>query len=103
MGIVGCLRQYTRAKYDALRKECTDEAEAYTAQINSIERRAELIRRAFLLSSPWQVAKSACRSTSTASPANRVVTEWIGQFLEDRTRAPRRERGFRSSLLCAVQ
>ncbi len=50
MGIVGRLRQYTRAKYDALRKECTDEAEAYTAQINSIERRAELIRRAFLLS-----------------------------------------------------
>ena len=50
MGIVSRLRQYSRAKYDALRTECTDEAEAYTAQINSIERRAELMRRCFLFS-----------------------------------------------------
>jgi hypothetical protein len=50
MGIVSRLRQYSRAKYDALRNECIDEAEAYTAQIKFIERRAELMRRCFLFS-----------------------------------------------------
>lgn len=49
MGIVSRLRQYNRAKYNALHKECRDEAAAYAAQIDAIERRAELIRRCFLL------------------------------------------------------
>jgi hypothetical protein len=49
MGIVGRLRQYNRAKYQALHKDCGEEAEAYEAQIDAIERRAELIRRCFLL------------------------------------------------------
>ena len=50
MGIVSRLRQYVHAKYDAAKNERTqEEAEAYTAQINLIEKRAELIRRCFLL------------------------------------------------------
>jgi len=49
MGIVSRLRQYVHAKHDATRNERLQEAEAYTAQITSIEQRAELIRRAFLL------------------------------------------------------
>lgn len=50
MGIVSRLRQYSRARYDALRNDRPQEAEAYAAQIASIERRAALIRRCFLLS-----------------------------------------------------
>ena len=50
MGIVGRLRQYNQAKYKALRGNYTDEAEAYAAQIKSIELRAEKIRRCFLFS-----------------------------------------------------
>ncbi len=50
MGIVSRLRQYVRAKSDATRNDRVQEAEAYTAQINSIEQRAEMIRRSFLLS-----------------------------------------------------
>ncbi len=49
MGIVSRLRQYVHAKYDAGRNNRTQEAEAYTVQIASIERRAEMIRRTFLL------------------------------------------------------
>ena len=49
MGIVSRLRQYVHAKHDASKNERLQEADAYTAQIESIERRAELIRRAFLL------------------------------------------------------
>ena len=49
MGIVSRLRQFVHAKYDAARNGRMQEADAYTSQINAIERRAELIRRCFLL------------------------------------------------------
>lgn len=49
MGIVSRLRQYVHAKHNAAKNERVQEADAYTAQIESIERRAELIRKAFLL------------------------------------------------------
>ncbi len=49
MGIVSRLRQYVHAKHDAAKNDRTQEAEAYTEQINSIEGRAEMIRRCFLL------------------------------------------------------
>jgi hypothetical protein len=49
MGIVGRLRQYVHARHDAAKGNRNQEAEAYTAQIGSIEQRAELIRRCFLL------------------------------------------------------
>lgn len=49
MGIVSRLRQYVHAKHDAARNDRLQEAEAYTAQISSIEERAEMIRRCFLL------------------------------------------------------
>ncbi len=49
MGIVSRLRQFVHAKHDAARSGRAQEAEAYTAQIESIERRAETIRRSFLL------------------------------------------------------
>jgi hypothetical protein len=49
MGIVSRLRQFVHAKYDATKNERMQEAEAYTAQIGSIEKRAEMIRRSFLL------------------------------------------------------
>lgn len=49
MGIVSRLRQFVHAKYDAAKSGRTQEAEAYTAQIESIEQRAETIRRSFLL------------------------------------------------------
>ena len=48
MGIVSRLRQYVHAKHEAARDGRHAEAEAYTSQIESIERRAELIRRCFL-------------------------------------------------------
>src|SRR4051812_158351 len=48
MGIVTRLRHYIHTKHDASRAGRLQEAEAYTAQISSIERRAELIRRCFL-------------------------------------------------------
>jgi len=48
MGIVSRLRQYVHAKHDAAKNSRYSEADAYTAQIASIERRAEMIRRAFL-------------------------------------------------------
>jgi hypothetical protein len=49
MGIVSRLRQYVHAKHDAAKNDRLQEAEAYTAQIGSIEQRAEMIRRCFLL------------------------------------------------------
>ena len=49
MGIVSRLRQYVHAKHDAARNGRLAEADAYTSQIESIEQRAELIRRSFLL------------------------------------------------------
>jgi hypothetical protein len=48
MGIVSRLRQFVHAKYDATKNGRVQEAEAYTTQIASIERRAETIRRSFL-------------------------------------------------------
>src|ERR1041385_2727730 len=49
MGRVSRLRQYVHAKHDAAKTDRGQETEAYTAQINSIERRAKMIRRSFLL------------------------------------------------------
>jgi hypothetical protein len=49
MGIVSRLRQYVHAKHDAVKSNRAHEAEAYAVQINSIEQRAEMIRRCFLL------------------------------------------------------
>jgi len=48
MGMVSRLRQYVHAKYDAAKANRVEIAEAYTSQIESIERRAEMIRRCFL-------------------------------------------------------
>jgi len=45
---VSRLRQFVHAKYDAERNGRTQEADAYNAQIESIERRAEIIRKCFL-------------------------------------------------------
>jgi Protein of unknown function (DUF2721) len=49
MGIVSRLRQFVHARHDAAKSGLVQEAEAYTAQIKSIERRADTIRRCFLL------------------------------------------------------
>jgi hypothetical protein len=49
IGIVSRLRQYVHARQDAAIRECNQEVEAYTAQIRSIEQRAELVRKSFLL------------------------------------------------------
>ncbi len=49
MGIVAKLRYFVHAKHDAAKAGRLPEAEAYTSQIQSIENRAEMIRRAFLL------------------------------------------------------
>lgn len=49
MGMVTRLRQYVHAKYDAEKNDRVQQAEAYTDQIRSIEQRAEMIRRSFLL------------------------------------------------------
>ncbi|MFY9676377.1 MAG: DUF2721 domain-containing protein [Terriglobales bacterium] len=50
MGIVSRLRQFVHAKHDAARSNHMQEAEAYTAQITSIEKRAEIIQKSFLFS-----------------------------------------------------
>jgi FtsH-binding integral membrane protein len=50
MGIVSRLRQYVRARHEAVKTGHTAEAQACTAQIESMEKRAEMIRRTFLLS-----------------------------------------------------
>jgi hypothetical protein len=49
MGIVSRLRQYVHARHDAARNGRVQEADAYSTQITVIERRAEMIRRCFLL------------------------------------------------------
>jgi Protein of unknown function (DUF2721) len=49
MGIVSRLRQFVHARHDAAKNGRAQEAEAYTAQTESIERRANLIRRCFLM------------------------------------------------------
>jgi hypothetical protein len=49
MGIVSRLRQYVHAKHDAARNDRLQESDAYTEQISQIERRAEMIRRCFLM------------------------------------------------------
>jgi uncharacterized membrane protein YcjF (UPF0283 family) len=49
MGIVTRLRQYVHAKHDAAKNNRMQEADAYTAQIEAIERRAEMIRRTFVM------------------------------------------------------
>jgi len=49
MGMVSRLRQFVHAKYDATKGGRLQEAEAYTTQIASIEKRAEIVRRSFLL------------------------------------------------------
>jgi len=49
MGIVSRLRQYVHAKYNAAKSNRAEIADAYTKQIESIERRAEFIRRCFML------------------------------------------------------
>jgi uncharacterized membrane protein YcjF (UPF0283 family) len=43
------LRQYVHAKHDAAKNNRMQEADAYTAQIEAIERRAEMIRRTFVM------------------------------------------------------
>jgi hypothetical protein len=50
MGIVSRLRQFVHARHDAARSNRVQEAEAHTTQIASIEKRAEIIRRSFLMS-----------------------------------------------------
>jgi FtsH-binding integral membrane protein len=50
MGIVSRLRQYVHARHEAVKNGRPAEAEALTAQIVSMEHRAEMIRRTFLLS-----------------------------------------------------
>ena len=49
MGIVSRLRQFVHNRHDATESGRAQEAEAYTAQIESIERRADTVRRCFLL------------------------------------------------------
>jgi hypothetical protein len=49
MGIVTRLRSYLHEKHNAARQGRANESEAYAAQIASIEKRAEMIRRAFVL------------------------------------------------------
>ncbi len=60
MGIVSRLRQYVHAKHVAAKNNRVQEAEAYTAQINSIEQRAEMIRRSFLLALVSLAGTIAC-------------------------------------------
>jgi hypothetical protein len=47
IGIVSRLRQYVHARHDAAIRECNQVVEAYSAQVHSLEQRAELIRRSF--------------------------------------------------------
>jgi cation transport ATPase len=50
MGMVTRLRHFVHARYDASRCNRRQEAEAYDTQIESIEKRAETIRRSFMFS-----------------------------------------------------
>ena len=49
MGMVSRLRQYVHAQHDATKNDRMQEAEAYTAQIQSIAKRAKMMQRCFLL------------------------------------------------------
>jgi hypothetical protein len=49
MGMVSRLRQYLHEKHSAVQEGRLAEAEAYSSRIASIESRAEMIRRAFML------------------------------------------------------
>ena len=49
MGIVSRLRQYVHAQHDATKNGLAQEADAYTEQISAIGKRAEMIRRCYLL------------------------------------------------------
>jgi len=49
MGIVSRLRQFVHAKHDAAKGGREQEASAYDSQIQSIEHRANMIRRCFLM------------------------------------------------------
>ena len=49
MGMVTRLRHYVHSKHDAAKNGRLQEAEAYIEQISSIAKRAELIRRCFLM------------------------------------------------------
>ena len=49
MGIVSRLRSYLHKRHDAVKQGRLVEAEAYSSQIASLEKRAEMIRRAFVL------------------------------------------------------
>jgi len=49
MGIVSRLRSYLQKRHDAVKQGRLVESEAYSSQIASIEKRAEMIRRAFVL------------------------------------------------------
>ena len=48
INIVGRLRNYIHAKHDAAQNSRRSEVEAYTEQIDLIQKRAELIRRSFM-------------------------------------------------------
>jgi len=50
MGIVSRLRQFVHARHDATRGGRLPEAEAYSTQIASIEKRARIIRLSFVFS-----------------------------------------------------
>lgn len=50
MGIVSRMRQYVHARHEAVKNGHTAEADACSTQIESMEQRAEMIRRTFLLS-----------------------------------------------------
>ncbi len=47
MGIVSRLRQFVHARHDANRSDRAQEAAAYSTQIESIQKRAEIIRLSF--------------------------------------------------------
>jgi len=49
MGIVSRLRHFVHARHDAARANRLQEAEAFARQISSIEKRASIVRRSFLL------------------------------------------------------
>jgi hypothetical protein len=48
-GMVARLRQYAHAKHDAAKEGLMHKADAYIEQVSSLERRAEMIRRCFVM------------------------------------------------------
>lgn len=77
MGIVSRLRQYMRSRHEAVKNGHLAEAEACTAQIESMEQRAEMIRRTSCSASSPLSAPSCpvCSSVSvsTGSPPLSVL------------------------------